>query len=166
MNLEKEFKLLGKIRSRKERKTKILEIFRLISCDKLPPKRGESILLVRRNNRGELSNLSVRPINKAWTYFWIGRDTWSQKNMWIGPGTIKHIMENIRTMGFSPDIGKLNYKWNNANLRGRVAKLSGKENVIRDFLRKGFSKLAIARMLHVHTFALLPYVGDKKCEIF
>lgn len=105
MNLEKELKLLEKIRSRKERKAKILEIFRSISYGILPPKRGEFIHLVKRNNHGELSNLSVRPINKAWTYFWIERDTWSQKNMWIGPGTIKHIMENIRIMRFSPDKG-------------------------------------------------------------
>ena len=31
MNLEKEFKLLGKIRSSKERKAKILELFRSIA---------------------------------------------------------------------------------------------------------------------------------------
>lgn len=165
MNLEKEFKLLGKIRSRKERKAKILEIFRSISCGILPPKRGESIHLVRRNNRGELSNLSIRPINEDWTYFWIERDTWSKQNVWVGPGTMKDILKNIRTMGFSPDRGKLSYEWNNENLRGRVAKLSGKENVIRGFLRKGFSRLAIARMLHVHTFSLLLW-RFKKCEIF
>lgn len=159
MNLEKEFKLLGKIRSSKERKAKLLELFRSIAQGVIVSKKGETIILVKRNKQGEFLNLTVRPLNKDWTYFWIERNTWSQNNIWRGPGTIKQIAENIRIIGFSPDRGKLSYKWNNENLRGRVAKLSGKENVIRDFLWKGFSKLAIARMLHVHTFALLPYGG-------
>lgn len=159
MNLEKEFKLLGKIRSSKERKAKLLELFRSIAQGVIVSKKGEAIILVKRNKQGEFLNLTVRPLNKDWTYFWIERNTWSQNNIWRGPGTIKQIAENIRIIGFSPDRGKLSYKWNNENLRGRVAKLSGKENVIRDFLWKGFSKLAIARMLHVHTFALLPYGG-------
>lgn len=159
MNLEKEFKLIGKIRSSKERKAKLLELFRSIAQGVIVSKKGEAIILVKRNKQGEFLNLTVRPLNKDWTYFWIERNTWSQNNIWRGPGTIKQIAENIRIIGFSPDRGKLSYKWNNENLRGRVANLSGKENVIRDFLWKGFSKLAIARMLHVHTFALLPYGG-------
>lgn len=102
MNLEKEFKLIGKIRSSKERKAKLLELFRSIAQGVITSKKGEAIILVKRNNQGEFLNLTVRPLNKDWTYFWIERNTWSQNNIWRGPGTIKQIAENIRIIGFSP----------------------------------------------------------------